>query len=100
MTELTLSLVFVLLLSFVTASISYALEYWMMPEHILSRYGKWVRSWDNVLSMPMGACTMCLNVWVTLIVSSWFIFRFDFLTWDYLLYIVVVSQFWLRKVMV
>jgi hypothetical protein len=110
----------ILVLSFTGASWSYFLEYLFMPEQLFERYGKWVNQMAGNIpvpiaaadyvageqgykharwwAFPLGACTMCMNVYVTAIISLVALLWLGLTLW-LLLPITSISSYWLRKVM-
>jgi hypothetical protein len=111
----------ILVLSFTGASWSYFIEYLFMPSQLLAGYGLWINQWAGNAPLktmdgadyavegrgyknarwwafPLGACTMCMNVYVTLVISVIALLWLGLTLW-LLIPILSISSYWLRKVM-
>jgi hypothetical protein len=111
----------ILVISFTGASWSYFLEYLFMPGQLLAKYGKWINQMAGnepvkliysdyttpdgrhflkarLWAFPLGACTMCMNVYATVIIALIALTWLNLSLW-LIVAILPISSYWLRKVM-
>lgn len=78
-----IEIVYILFLSFVTASFSNWFDDCLQPNMIFARWGEFVK--DKFWLKPLGGCLICTNTWVN-IVTAFGVFIFAGLNaWEFIL---------------